>query len=43
MSIRDESPSANEILRDARFHRAAVDSDPEAKDLGDAITKGWTS
>jgi hypothetical protein len=39
MSIRDESTSSNEILRDARFHRAALHSDSEAKHLVDAVAK----
>jgi len=39
MSIRDESSSTNEILRDARFHRAALVSDPGASHLESSITK----
>lgn len=37
MAIRDESTSTNQILRDARFHAAAVTADPKAADLAEAV------
>lgn len=39
MSIRDESTSTNEILRDARFHRAALMASAETRDLADGVSK----
>ncbi len=39
MSIRTEGTSTNEILRDARFHYAAVESDSNARSLGDAVAQ----
>lgn len=39
MAIRDESTGTNELLRDSRYHRAALLSDPETHDLAAPLKK----
>ena len=39
MAIRDESSSTTELLRDSRYHRAALTSDPQTVDLAAPVKK----
>lgn len=41
MSIRDERTSTQELLRDARYHIAAVTADPRAQHLADPAKKAY--
>jgi hypothetical protein len=40
MAIRDERSGSEEILRDARFHRAALAGDPTTMHLAERVTPG---
>ncbi|MSP63285.1 MAG: hypothetical protein EXR72_23670 [Myxococcales bacterium] len=43
MAIRDGTSSTTELLRDSRYHRAALTSDPKTVDLAAAVQKAATA